>query len=418
MKTLIPLRSRKRPWSLWGGMATLFLLGVSSHVLASDDEHWVTTWATSPSNPSDLEQRHRGFENATLWQTVHTSISGERVRIRLSNADGTEPIKIGAARIAIQDEGASIVAATDRVLTFAGSSTVTIPTGEHVISDPVDLEVPAQADLAIRLFFPEATGPPTTHQFSMQTNYLAQSGDFTERISLEDAAERRSWYFLTAVEVYNEDALGTVVAVGDSITDGTAPVNSNRRWPDLLARRFAAHPRLKNLGVANAGIGGNRLLYDTPPRTAIFGRSLLRRFERDVVATTRVTHAIVLIGINDITRLANLAPDQDVSVEEFIQGYRQLVERAHAKNIKVIGATLTPYGESNWFSEDGEKKRLAINEWIRTSDELDGWADFDEAVRDPENPSRIRPGLSEDMLHPNVDGYSAMVDSIDLTLFE
>jgi len=392
---------------------------VSGVVGATENENWVTTWATSPSHPPVVEQRHRGFENVTLRQIVHTSIGGDQVRIRLSNVDGTSPLKIGAARLAIRDKDADIIAGSGRVLTFSGSPSVTIPTGAPMLSDPVKLDVAGQTDLAISLYLPESTGAPTMHGTALQTNYIVESGNFTGEVSLEKTRKRSNWFFITAVEVHNEDALGTVVAVGDSITDGSgATANTNRRWPDYLANRFATHPTLKNMGVANAGIGGNRVLNDTPETITAFGRSLLSRFEQDVLSTTGVTHVIVLEGINDIGFSQELARDQDVSAEELIQGYRQVIARAHARGIKVIGATLPPFRGAGYFYEEGEKKRLTINEWIRTSGEYDGWVDFEAATRDSEDPSRIREGFSLDNLHPNDEGYKSMADVIDLSLFE
>ena len=397
----------------------LTLMGVPSQVLSSDTKNWVTTWATSPSDPAGFNQTDQGFENVTLRQIVHTSVAGERVRVRFSNVDGNKPLKIGAARVAIQDKEASVISETDREITFSGKPTVTISVGEMVLSDPVEFSIPAQTDLTISLFLPEPTGPSTLHRFALHTNYVSQSGNHTESENLENAEPRMSWYFLASVEVYNKDALGTVVAVGDSITDGAVSTeNANLRYPDLLADRFANHSTLKNLGVANAGVGGNRLLHDTPVEQSIFGRSLLWRFERDVLSTVGITHAIVLIGINDVTNLANLKPDEDVTAEQMIEGFRALIQQAKARHVKLIATTILPFKESNWFSEEGEKKRVAINEWIRTSGEFDGVIDFEKAVRDPENESRFLPEYAADMLHPNDAGFKAMVESIDLSIFD
>lgn len=399
----------------------LLLIGMSvaNYSSAAENSDWVTTWTSSPSHPPIVKQRHPGFENVTIRQIVHITLGGDQVRVRFSNADGTSPLKIGSAHIAIRDKDSAIVPDSDRVLTFAGSPSVTIPVGAPMLSDPVNLDVALLSDLAISVYLPEATGAPTMHGTALQTNYVSPSGDFSQSISIENPKKKANWFFLTAVEVHNTDALGTIVAVGDSITDGSASsTNLNRRWPDYLARRLAAHPTLKNMAVANAGIGGNRVLNDTPPSISAFGRNLLSRLEQDVLSRTGITHIIVLEGINDIGFSEKLAGDQDISADELIQGYRQVIARGHMRGIKVIGATLPPFKGADYFSKKGEKKRLAINEWIRTSGEYDGWIDFEAAVRDPENPNQIRSGLSPDNLHPNDEGYKAMADIIDLSLFE
>ena len=377
---------------------------------------WVATWGTSPSTPGSFGQAGAtgsDFENRTLRQIVHTSVGGDSVRIRLSNRHGSLPLEIGAVHIAARSEGARIEASSDRALTFGTETSIKIPAGAFVLSDPVALEVEPLADLAISIYFPSDTGTPTSHGTGLQTNYISPPGNFAATEQIPDAQTSQSWFFLTAVEVRPSERTGVVVTLGNSITDGTlSTVDANSRWPDHLARRLAARGS-GALGVVNAGIGGNRVLHDLGG----FGVNALARLGLDVLSVAGVTHVVVLEGINDIGLGGTLAPEV-VSSDEIIAGHRQLIARAHARGLKIYGATLTPFEGAFYFSPEGEVKRQAVNEWIRTSGAYDAVIDFDAATRDPNQPSRFRPGFSQDSLHPNDMGYKAMADAVDLTLFD
>jgi len=361
----------------------------------------------------------RGFgpplqiSNQTLRQVVHTSIGGTRVRVVVSNAFGTAALPVGAAHVAIRAKDASIVSDSDRPLMFGGQAFTTIPPGAVVVSDPVNLAVPAFTDLAVDLFLPidtaASTSPLTTHLGALQTNYLSPSGNHVGAADMPVATTTQSWFFLARVEVSAPESSSAVVAFGDSITDGTRSTpDTNNRWPDHLARRLAAQN--VRMGVLNEGIAGNRVLADGA------GVSALARFDRDVLVQTGATHAVVLESINDIgIARSNPSPTAD----EIIAAHRQLVDRAHALGLRIFGATLTPFEGAAYWTAEGEAKRQAVNQWIRTSKVYDGVIDFDAAVRDPGTPTKLLPQYNPgDNLHMNDAGYQAMANAVDLALFK
>ena len=397
-------------------------------------EHWVGSWTAAavarplPSEVPPDEGPPRGYSdlniaNQTLRQIANISLGGDRFRVVLTNAFGTEPLDIGAAHVARRDEGAASVPESGGVLTFGGSPTTIIPAGAVVVSDPVTMTVPSLADLAIDLYIPGDTGatisPLTILPASWQTNYVSPAGDHTGATEMPVEAEttytRRdgtlgsTWFFLARVEVEAQASVGAVVTFGDSITNGTrSTVDTNSRWPDHLARRFVADGI--EMGVLNAGIGGNRVLSDGNSVSA------LARFDRDVLAQTGATHVIVMEGINDIGfGRENPSP----TAEDLIAGHTQLIARAHARGLTIYGATLTPFEGANYWTPEGEEKRQALNEWIRTSGAYDGVIDFDEALRDPSQPTKSLPEFdSGDHLHPSDAGYEAMANAVDLALLK
>jgi lysophospholipase L1-like esterase len=344
---------------------------------------------------------------------VRTSIGGNRVRLVLSNAFGTAPIEVGAGHVALRDKDSAIVAASAKKLTVSGAATFSILAGATVVTDPVDLTVAPLTDLVVDLFLPGDLGvspsPVTTHNGASQTNFVSETGNHSGAAALPVSARTGAWFLLARVEVTAPAGTGAVVAFGDSITDGArSTADMNGRWPDQLARRLAAR---KGAGVAvlNAGISGNRVLGDGA------GVSALARFDRDVLMQTGVTHVVVMEGINDIgIARANPSP----SAEDLIAGHKQLIARAHARGLKIYGATLTPYEGAAYFSPEGEAKRQALNQWIRTSGAYDGVIDFDMVTRDPAAPTKFLPAYdSGDHLHPGDAGYKAMGDAVDLALF-
>jgi lysophospholipase L1-like esterase len=353
------------------------------------------------------------LNNQTIRQIVHTSIGGSRVRVVLSNAFGTAPVQIGGAHVALRDKEAAIVAGSARPLLFSGRTTTTILAGATLVSDPVDLNMPAVSDLAVDLFLPGDLGvspsPVTTHNGASQTNYLSEAGNHSGAMSLPAVGRTNAWFLIARVEVAAPANTIGIVAFGDSITDGArSTTDMNARWPDVLARRLAAR-RGPGAAVMNAGISGNQVLGDGA------GVSALARFDRDVLMQTGVTHVIVLEGINDIG-IARNSPTP--TAEDLIAGHKQLIERAHARGLKIYGATLTPFDGAAYYTPEGEAKRTALNEWIRTGKAYDGIIDFDKATRDPNAPTKFLPAYdSGDHLHPGDAGYKAMGEAIDLALF-
>ncbi len=347
---------------------------------------------------------------------VRTSIGGPQVRVQLSNAFGAAPLHVAAAHIALSAGGSAIMPATDRTLTFSGERSVEIPVGAEVLSDPVDLRVAALEHLAISVYIDGRTGDPTEHFTAMHTTYVSAAGDFTAAASLPGAATRQSWYWLSGVDVLAPVRTGLIVAFGDSITDGVnSTPDADRSWVGQLAERLhGADGGADQWAIIDEGISGNRLLHDQ------VGPAALARLDRDVLSQPAVRWLIVLEGINDIgfNRLPGTAPSRPVSARELIDAQKQIIERAHLRGIRVIGATLTPFEGASYYSEEGEAVREAVNRWIRTSHAYDAVVDFDAVVRDPQDPKAIRSAFNNtDHLHPNDAGYQAMAAAIDLALF-
>jgi lysophospholipase L1-like esterase len=363
------------------------------------------------------------FTNQTLRQIVHISIGGSKVRVVLSNAYGTAPVTIGAAHIALRDKDGAIQAASGGPLTFSGKPTITIPANAVMYSDPVNLTVPQMADLAIDVYLPGTTNAPVTltmHNSAFQTSYISETGNYAGKTSLPSVGTTQSWFLLSRVDVSAADAAGAVVAFGDSITDGARSTpDTNSRWPDQLSRRLLAQGI--KMGVLNAGIGGNRVLSEAsvPPgvdvRAVGAGINALARFERHVLSHPGATHVIVLEGINDI---GNARQNPTPTAEDLIAGHKQLIEQARARGLKIYGATLPPFWGAAYYTEVGEAKRQAFNEWVRSSKAYDGVVDFDKATRDPSDPKKLLEKYDScDYLHPSDAGYKAMGDAIDLSLF-
>jgi lysophospholipase L1-like esterase len=375
------------------------------------NRHWVATWMASPMEGSWSES----FQNQTVRMIAHVSLGGSRVRVEFSNALGKESLTIGAAHVGIQEKDAAIVPGSDRALKFNGSPSVAIPPGALEVSDPVDLNVAALANLAVSIYVPEQTEPATYHASGLHTTYISGPGNFAADKDMSSQWTTASYYWLSGVDVEAAADVSTIVALGDSITDGAHSSNdANMQWPSQLAARLQKNLGTSGLAVANAGIGGNRILHD------MSGPNALARLDRDVIARDGVKYLIVLESINDLgwPHQAAAHGSQEVTAEQLIAGMQQIIDRAHAHGIKVFGATLTPYEGANYYTDEGEQKREAINRWIRTSGAFDGVIDFEAATRDPNNPKRFLPADdSGDHLHPNDTGYTAMANAIDLSLF-
>jgi lysophospholipase L1-like esterase len=400
-----------------------FLLVLAHLALAQD--HWVATWTTAQSlvrNPplpalanavakAPAGPNARGFSNQTVRMMVRTSIPGKRLRVKLANAFAGTTVTLGAAHVALRKANSEIVEGSDRKLAFNGKPSTMIGPGAVILSDPIDLSVPAVGDLAVSLFFPGETGPPTSHATALHTTYI-KDGDVTGDLSMAEGTTTQSYYYLAGIDVMAPSNAALIVAYGDSITDGArSTTETNHSWPALLAARLQAKKETAHIGVANMGIGGNRVLRDGS------GASALARLDRDVFSQSGVRWLMMLEGINDIGRGATV-PAEAVTADELIGAYKQIVERAHSQGILVIGCTITPYEGAGYHRPEGEAVRKAFNEWMRTSRTFDYVVDFEAATRDPQSPGKLKaeydPG---DHLHPNDAGYQAMADAIDLSIF-
>jgi lysophospholipase L1-like esterase len=382
--------------------------------------HWIATWTASaqPLWAGDFPLPTHvpfNFWNQTVRQTARISVGGRRVRIQLSNAYGTAPLAIGAAHLAWAGQGADIVDGTDRPITFSGRRSITIPPGAPALSDPVDLDVAARQRVSVSLYLPHPTAPSTFHWDGRQTAYVG-AGDQTANASITPESTLTSRVFLSAILVDAPSTTRTVVALGDSITDGAgAAMDRDTRWPDFLAARLAD----KQVAVLNAGISGARLLQDK------MGDNALARFDRDVLSQPGIASVIVLIGINDISwnRMAFAPDDGAAEAEQLIAGYRQLIARAHARNVRIVGATLTPFEGAlkdtplvGYYTADKERVRQSVNQWIRHGGEFDDVVDFDALLRDPAHPTRLLSAYDcGDHLHPGDAGNKVMADAVDIT---
>lgn len=370
---------------------------------------WTGSWAVAVTPPSATGLSATGVTDTTLRQVAHLSVGGSSLRLRLSNVYGTKPLVIGKVTVTPRTDDQAGTPTVDPAklvpVTFEGKPSTTIPVGVEWVSDPITLTVPEDTDLVISAYFPGPTGPLTQHPAGYATAFRA-AGERTTDTGSSYQSVGQSRYIIEGVDVLTR-AKGSVVLFGDSITDGVvSPVDQNLRYPDQLADRLLDLPKPRVHGVLNAGISGNRLLSNA----GAAGDSALARFDRDVVAQTGVRSVVLLEGINDIgTSRGATTP------EELIAVHRQFIQRARQAGLRVFGATLTPYEGAGYYTPEGEADRQALNQWIRTSGKYDGVVDFDQAVRDPEHPTRIRSAYDiGDKLHPNAEGFKAMALAFDL----
>jgi lysophospholipase L1-like esterase len=389
---------------------------------------WVAGWTASPHAPLGTSGPFAAasYDDVTISQILRTSEGGERLRVRFTNRYGTQPLTIGEARVVLIDAANNEIPGTSRHLTFGGEAGAVIPRGAPFASDVVDLPVPDLARMKVEFYLPEETGPCTCHLTGGDTLAVSPPGNHVGQ-AFAPASTAQFRAFLHTVEFDSPDALGTIVTFGDSITDGVgATPGENRRWPDVLADRLQAAGM--EYAVANAAISGNRVL------SPGMGESALARFDEDVLSLPNVTHLIIFEGVNDIGNRygpqrapggggggpGGLSLDlPEIDVAQMIAGFQQLIDRAHARGIKVIGSPIGPYKGASYWTEEGEAARLAINDWIINGGEFDGVVRLDTAFADPADPAAMRDGYHMgDFLHGSDAGLRAVGESIDLALFQ
>jgi lysophospholipase L1-like esterase len=391
--------------SIIGFVLLTLSISCSSHMTTAED-CWIGTWvsaqqlAESRNNPPSPY-----LANNTLRQVVRATLGGSRIRVQFSNKYSDCAVTINSAHIAVSTGGSSINTTTDTSLTFGGESSVTIPAGDEIYSDTIDFKVAPLSNLAVSIYFGEASSTNVTgHPGSRTTSYI-KTGNAVSTNFTPDGT-KANWWILSGIDLWLDDSYACVVTLGDSITDGRgSTTNQNNRWPDNLARRLQENPDTAKIGVLNQGVGGNTVV------SGGLGVTALKRFDHDVLEQNGVRWVIILEGVNDIGNSRN--PE---IAEQVIAAYEEFIEKAHAKNIKVYGVPILPFMGSQYRNETA---RQTINDWIRTSGKFDAVIDLDAAVRDPENPSRLlREYDSGDHLHLSVAGLQKMAEAIDLDLFK
>jgi len=400
---------------------TLLLLALSRPGICADAQGWVGSWAASQQIPEPGNSLVSGdLHNATVRQIVRLSIGGSRLRVHISNAFGTEPLRFTSVHIArpLSPAASAIDPQSDRSLTFSGATEVLVPAGAEYISDSTDYSVAPLSSMAITFHLDQSPARETGHPGSRATSYYVH-GDLVSSADLPGAKHVDHWYQVSGVDVLAPPGAAAIVALGDSITDGHAgTTNGNDRWTDVLAERLGMSPSTRSVAVLNQGIGGNHLLTDG------LGPNALARVDRDVLAQAGVRWLILFEGVNDLGDLTRngevSAAEHNALVGRILSAYEQIIVRAHTHGIRVIGATITPFAGSDYYHPGpaGESDRQAINAWVRAPGHFDEVIDFDKVVRDPQQPGRLLPAYDcGDHLHPNPAGYRALGNAIPLALF-
>jgi len=374
---------------------------------------WLGTWGTAPqlTEPANLPPAP-GLDGGTLRQVARVSVGGRRLRVRFSNEFGDGPLTIAAAHIAVADSGSAIDPRTGRALAFGGASSITIPAGGSILSDPLPFTLEPLSRVAVTLRFGEVPEAVTGHPGSRTTSYLVHGGGDPAAADLPGAVPVVHWYVWTGIDVVDDGRGAAVAVLGNSITDGRGSgTDRQNRWPDELARRLQADPRTTRVAVLNQGIGGNCVL------RACLGPSALARLDRDVLGQSGVRWLVVLEGINDVGQ-ARGAEGSAAVARDLVAAYREIAARARARGIRIYGATLLPFGGSFYDAPEREAARQEVNRWIRAGGGFDAVIDLDAALRDPAHPERLRPEADTgDHLHPNEAGHRMIAEAVDLALF-
>lgn len=397
-------------------ISVLLIFSLTSMIFNSSkniNKKWVTTWGTSPQlvEPHNMPPEP-GLANNTLRQIVRVSIGGEIIRLKFSNEFSDENLELKSVKIAISSGNGAIEKKTLKDVKFEGKKGVIIEPGKFVVSDPVKFVFKPRTDIAITIFFGSVPAKLTGHPGSRTTSYILK-GNKVDDVYFKESIKTDHWYVINSIDVLAPENSFAVVTLGNSITDGRGSgTNKQNRWPDILSEKLLQNEKTKNVAVVNMGIGGNCVLKNC------LGPSAINRFDRDVLQHSSVKWLIILEGINDIGQTKDSIEADEVA-EKLIEAYTIMIEKAHKNNIKVYGATILPFGKSHYYTEYREKARQKVNYWIRNSNKFDAIIDFDNIMKNPENPLELLPDAhTGDYLHPNEKGYKIMGESIDLKLFE
>lgn len=389
------------------------VFALSGSAKSSKKDIWVGTWSTAPQlvEPNNMAPAP-GLSGSTLRQVVKVSVGGKSLRVKFSNEFSKSPATIKAVQIAVSKGGGVVDGSTITELKFDGKPAVVMPAGMAITSDPVSFDLQPRMELAITIFFGQVSSDVTGHPGSRTTSYL-HAGNKISVVDFSGAVQTDHWYFINGIDVLVKKPAAAVAILGNSITDGRGSgTNKQNRWPDILSERLLKNKETQKVGVLNLGIGGNCVLKNC------LGPSGVDRFERDVLNQHGVRWVVILEGINDLGQTPNSEAAAKVA-KDLIAAYERMIDRAHAKGIRVYGATILPFNKSFYYTDYREAARNTVNEWIRSSDRFDAVIDFDKCMRDPQDPLTLLPDVhSGDFLHPNELGYLRMGESIDLTLFK
>lgn len=398
-----------------GLILLIFLFGTLSMFQVHAASHWVGTWATAPQL---VEVKNMppapGLTGNSLRQIVRVSVGGKKIRLRFTNEFSQGAVTMKSVQIAVSTGGNAIDVKTIKKLKFDGKSEVTMSPGSALTSDPISFKLKPRTDVAITIYFDQTSATASGHPGSRTTSYL-MGGNSIKATDFGGAVETEHWYMLSGMEVQAPTKTSSVAILGNSITDGRgSDTNKQNRWPDVLSERLIKNASTQNVGVLNLGIGGNCVVRGG------LGPNALSRFDRDVLGQHGLRWVIVFIGVNDIGGTPNTQEAADRTYERLIDGYKQFIEKAHAKGLKVYGGTIMPFKGNGYYSDFKEACRNKVNEWIRTEGHFDACIDFDKCMQDPNDSSSMPAEMDfqNDFLHPNADGHRKMGEYVDLKLFE
>ncbi|WP_081868372.1 family 43 glycosylhydrolase [Flavimarina sp. Hel_I_48] len=417
INTRLKHRTFKNRWIV---SVSIILLSITASCSSTQDsvettelKNWVGTWSTAPQlvEPHNMPPEP-GLTGNTLRQVLEVSIGGKQLRMKFSNEFSANPLEIHSVQIAVSEDSSAIAVNTSRMLMFEGQEAVTIPAGKAIFSDPIKFDLNPRMQLAVTIAYGQTPADVTGHPGSRTTSYLLSGHQISPEANFSKAIKTDHWYTINSIEVKSNETTAAVAIIGNSITDGRGSgTNKQNRWPDILSQQLLKNQDTENIGVLNMGIGGNAVLQGG------LGPTALDRFDRDILQQNGIKWLIIMEGVNDLGATPDSAAAFKVA-DGLIAAYEEMIEKAHKKNIKVLGGTITPIKESFYYKEYREQARQKINDWIRTSGKFDGVVDFDKVIRNPENTAVIRENAHDgDHLHPNEYGYELMGKAIDLSLF-